>query len=1584
MSKASYTFLQAIEKFIKSKDSPNFISLVKQLASAIPPDEMDMILPEDVYKYAQSLWEFGKNRPKNQPKIRLLHPRLHTLSWQNTHTVIEVVNDDMPFLVDSITAEINRLGYSVYLILHPILKITRDEYDQINQHGETKPESFMHIKINEFLTPEELKVVEQNILSVLTDVRLAVTDWQPMHQKWQSIAPYVNAANQEEVDFVTWLQQNHFTFLGYRCITFGKQGKMLVEPKAGLGILRDATRVVFSGIRDINDLPEAYVSFLHTSHTINITKTNKVSTVHRSVPMDCIDVKQLDAHGKLVQLHRFVGLFTSKTYSDSALTIPIIRNKLKQVLEKADFDEKSHNGKALLHILESFPRDELYQISEEELLTISLGILHLQERQRVALFHRVAPNGRFISCFVFIPRDKYNLQVRQKVQTILETRFRASVKMSYVHVADEALARLYFVLETESPQTIYANAAIEDSLRQACLSWDEQLKTLLNEKYALPEASVLYARYSKAFPLSYHEHFQHAHSWRDIRALEALYRDESIKLCFFASNASLPHYFGLKIYALDNPLPLSDILPVLENLGLHIISENPYEVTPNHSTTSAWIHYFEVATKNRQSIVLEDVELHFQDAVHHIWAKICENDKLNQLVLTAMLNWREVTILRAYTSYMKQIKFSYDHDAVINALINQPDIARTLINYFLERFYPLDKPNRAKALEICVKSLEDKLNTVESLADDRILRKVLELMQATLRTSYFQEGSLRNDRPYLSLKFDGGAIADLPPPTPYREIFVYSPQIEAVHLRGGKVSRGGIRWSDRKEDFRTEILGLLKAQRVKNAVIVPSGAKGGFIVKTPLDRSHPEQTYREVERCYRLMINGLLDLTDNIVDGICHPPENVYRYDGDDPYLVVAADKGTATFSDTANSLAEERHFWLGDAFASGGSSGYDHKKMGITARGAWEAVKRHFREMGKDIQKEDFTVIGVGDMSGDVFGNGMLLSPHICLIAAFNHQHIFIDPNPDTKKSFAERQRLFALPRSSWTDYKPEALSKGGAIYSRSEKSITPTAEITKRLGIKEKSLTPASLIRYILTYEAELLWFGGIGTFVRASYENNDRVSDKTNDALRIDATMLRAKVIGEGANLGLTQAARIEYGLRGGRLNTDAIDNSGGVDCSDHEVNIKITLNALMQAGTLSRDHRDALLRDMTDTVASLVLRNNYLQTQALSMMEEDGYKAVMAQQRLVQHLESSGLLDRHLEGLPTDSQFHDRFSSQKGLTRPELAVIMAYAKLELTDNLIRSKLPDEAHMQEELLRYFPRTIQKAYQDALLQHHLKREIIATVTANSIINRMGACFVHDMASLTNRPFCDIVRCYTIARDSFALRPLWKQIEELDTIAPSNVQNMILKQLRDFMSHTVLWLLHNSEHPINVTQTIKNLKPKVEQLTTLFKKKALKDASPIYHADSIDNAFASTLSAYANLAAALDIIHIADSTKQPLQTIATIYQQMEKYAFVQDIHLLADSMSINSPLQQQALIGLKFELSRHLRALTERFSSANSTKKQAAQNVLEWLSIHEQLSLAALNRIISEAQASGQVDLATILVATRYLANMAEKAPKN
>jgi len=1538
-----------------------------------------------VYGAVVSLLSLAGRRDKDAAKVRAFAPDPERDGWTSRHSIIEIVNDDMPFLVDSVTAELARLGISVHLLVHPVLKATRDPRGRLEtlaamaEDGPGAAESLMHVEIDRQDAAGHRQVVE-NLERVLGDVRAAVADWRKMRSALKAAAAGLprGGESEEAAAFLDWLHDDHFTFLGFRRFTFPAEDRVTVEG-VGLGLLRNPDSWVFDDKLSLADMPDEVRAFLHRPGLLLVTKSARFATVHRSVHMDVVGIKRCDAKGRVVGLDTFVGLFTAAAYTISPTEIPLLRNKLARCMARADFSPFGHDAKALAHILETYPRDELFQSAEDSLFATAIGILRLTARPRAALFVRRDEFERFVSCLVFLPRDRYDTPLRLTVQALLEAAYRGRVAAYTTQVADLPLARLHLIIRTEaSTVPTVDERELEGRIAEAARSWSDHLQLALVQAHGEIAGLGLARKYGQAFPASYRERHPVAVAVADIERIERVGTGDDIAVVLSRPVEAADHQARLKLFHAADAVALSDLLPMLEATGLKVIAELPHEIRAEGAATPVWIHDFEVEGADGASIDLAERRLAFEEALVRVWRGEAENDGFNRLVLKAGLDWRQVAVLRAYAKYLRQAGIAHGQAYIERALADNPAVATTLIQAFLARFDPAGKD--AAVADSRVEAL---LATVESADDDRILRRFLNLIRATLRTNYFQNGADGGPRPALAFKLDSRAVDELPAPRPLVEIWVYSPRVEAIHLRGGRVARGGIRWSDRREDFRTEILGLMKAQMVKNAVIVPVGAKGGFVVKRPPAEGGRQALQAEAVACYQTMMESLLDLTDNLAGTTVVPPAATVRLDGDDPYLVVAADKGTASFSDIANAISVARGFWLGDAFASGGSRGYDHKSMGITARGAWEAVKRHFRELGLDCQTEPFTVIGIGDMSGDVFGNAMLLSPTARLVAAFNHSHILVDPDPDPARSLAERRRLFDEVKA-WPDYDPAALSPGGGVFSRSAKTIPVSPEMKARFGLTVDSIAPAALIRALLVQPVDLLFFGGIGTYVKAHGESQAEAGDRANEALRVDGRELKARVVGEGANLAMTQLGRIEYAQAGGRLNTDAIDNSAGVDTSDHEVNIKILVDTVVAAGDLTAKQRDSLLASMTDEVAALVLRHNTLQTQAISVMEAQSAELLDAGARFMRLLEKAGRLDRAIEFLPDDETLTRRAAQRQGLVRPELAVLLAYAKIWLYDAVLHSDLPDDSFLGADLARYFPTPIRERFAADIQRHRLHREIIATTVTNSMINRVGIAFVAEVMEKTGFGPADIARAYIVARDAFRLREIWSAVEALDGKVPAATQTAMLIEANRLLERATARVLRSVPVPFDIGATTAELSHGIVSLESALERLLPPELAETqaarageFVAQGVPTDLAHRVSGLIVLASAADIVRIAARHGLTVEEAGGLYFAVGARFALGRLRATAQGLSARGHWDKLAATAAIEDLYGHQRDITTAVA-AEAPGLAPTEALAGWIA-GNRVAVDRTDALLAEIQAVSQIDLAMLMVVNRQFRTLSD-----
>ena len=1568
----------------------------------VDPEDIVARQVEDLYGALLSHWQFARKRESGAAKVRVFNPGAGEHGWASRHTVIEVVNDDMPFLVDSASMEVNRQALTLHLIVHPIFAVERDAGGTLQRLDlrENKPdwrrESFMHIEVDRMADPAARAELAAGIERVLGDVRASVTDWKAMVAQLRAVIEEIDKqppplAREEVAEsraFLQWLTEDHMLLLGYRrhdlAAVDGEDALRLV-PGSGLGILResDAETALSSSFAVLP--PQARAVARAVSPMMFVTKANSRSTVHRPGYIYYIGVKRYQ-DGAVIGEHRLLGLFTSTAYNARVAEVPLIRGKVSEVAARSGLAPGSHLGKAMRNVLETYPRDELFQINVDELYEIATGIVQLGERQRFRLFIRRDPFERFVSCLIFVPRENYTTGLRRRFQEILIEALEGSTADFDVLLTDAALARIHITVRT-TPGKVpeFDRRAIETRLANAARRWEDDLRQALNDEEGEGRAAPLYKRLGSAFPTAYEEAVSPRQAVADIRRLDLL-ADGGLALNLYRPLEGPQGRLGFKLYRSGAPIALSDSLPMLERMGVRVLSERGYQVTPDGGG-ALWIHDFSLHLAGADDIDAEAIAPLFEESFARVFNGAVENDDFNRLVLRAGLSADEIVVLRAYAKVMRQTGFALSQTFIETTLATHPRIARMLVGLFKLRFDPTQGAQGDRgAAASQVNAIEQALDKVSNLSEDKVLRQYLALIVATLRTNYWRtgvgtSGAAGPRRAFLSFKFDSAQVPGLPEPRPLFEIFVYSTRFEGVHLRGGKVARGGLRWSDRPEDFRTEVLGLVKAQMVKNTVIVPVGSKGGFVLKKAptliASQSDREAYLKEGVECYRDFLRGLLDLTDNRVGDAIVPPPHVVRHDADDPYLVVAADKGTATFSDCANAVSAEYGFWLADAFASGGSAGYDHKEMAITARGAWESVKRHFRELGIDTQTTEFTCVGVGDMSGDVFGNGMLLSRHIRLLAAFDHRHVFIDPAPDVAASFAERERLFALPRSSWADYNQALISPGGGIWARSEKSIPISPQVQAALGIAAIKLTPSELISAILKAPVDLLYNGGIGTYVKAMSESHAAVGDRANDALRVNGAELRCKVVCEGGNLGLTQLGRIEAALNGVKLYTDAIDNSAGVDTSDHEVNIKILLSLPIVDGELTEKQRNTQLVSMTDDVAALVLRDNYFQGQSLSVGGRMGTRLLDQQQRFVRFLEKQGRLNRAIEFLPSEDEIADRRSKGIPLTSPERAVLLAYSKMYLFDALLASDLPEDPWVATALARYFPTALKEKFASYIERHPLKREIVATHVLNSMVNRVGATFVHRLMETTGATPPQIVRAYLLTREIFGVVPVWQAIEALDNVVPDELQSKMLIELGRRTVRATTWFLRSRRLAGPMVGTIERFGPAAAVLLQFIAaapvsapwRLPIAQHEQTLTANGVPPPLALAIAASDTSFAALDIAEVAESSHQPLTAVADAYFSIGGLLGLARLRAQVSLLPSDGYWQGMAKSSLGDDLAALQRELT---ADALQAGGQSAWEVAQRPAVER------AQRMLTELADTKSADLAMLSVALRELRHLA------
>ena len=1574
------------------------LALLHGFFDRMPTTDREQHEPREWAALLVGLYQFMGERAPGRAHLRVFNPEHEHTGWGGLRTTVQIVTDDMPFLVDTLAMAVERAGLSVHMVTHPVFAVRRDPDGKLlemhREGSELAHESIMHLEIDRLADGEDCDHIFKDLEDSLADVRLAVDDWQSMRGRMMQIAdelpqralPLDEQGVAEAQAFLRWVAEDHFTFLGYREyeVTDEQGDKALrAVSGSGQGILRDDRRT--TAPRSLRTLAASQLPQSGAMDAIILTKTNARSRVRRPGYMDYIGVLKFDAEGRPVAEQRFLGLFTSTAYTRRPQEIPLVRLKYESVMRRSGLRRDAYSGKALRHILETLPREELFQGSPDELFDIASGVLELKERARPRLFVRRDQYGRFFSCLAYIPRQRFNTTVRHRVEQMLREHLCGESIDSSVLMGESALARLHVVVRPVPGDTpSFDTAQLEEELIGIVRNWQDDLRDSLVHALGETEGMALAGRYGAALPAGYIEEVSADVAAADVQALAQLDDDQAVRMSFYRP-AHQPDQLRFKVYRRGVDIPLSDMLPQLENLGLRVLTEHVYDMRVDD--VRLFIQDFEVLPESDMVFAVDLVGSHFEQAFENVWRGHAESDGFNRLVLGALLHWRQVAMLRGYCKYLQQVGIAFSQSYMEETLNRYPAIANLLVELFNAKFDPeretrsgeafaaheaellremkalvpevtlarhpdfIDevvaaiKQPRPQQIDTFWNAIKILLDDVASLDDERIIKSYMDVIKATLRTSYFQRpgGQLRH---YISFKFDSAQVPDAPKPVPYREIFVYGPRVEGIHLRFGAVARGGLRWSDRREDFRTEVLGLVKAQMVKNTVIVPVGSKGGFFVKQPPASGEREEVLAEGVACYRMFIEGLLDITDNLVDGKIAPPEDVVRHDEDDPYLVVAADKGTATFSDIANGIAIEHGYWLGDAFASGGSNGYDHKGMGITAKGAWESVKRHFRAMGRDSQGEDFTCVGIGDMSGDVFGNGMLLSRHIRLVAAFDHRHIFLDPDPDAATSFAERERMFGLPRSTWEDYDTSLISEGGGVWPRTAKSIPVSEPVRQVLGLRKdvEQLSPNDLMSAILRAPVDLLWNGGIGTYVKASSESHADAGDRANNALRINGDELRCKVVGEGGNLGLTQKGRIEAALNGVLLNTDFIDNSAGVDTSDHEVNIKILLGDAVHRGELDLDGRNKQLAAMTDEVERLVLWDNYRQNYAITLMEHMSAKRIGSMAHFIRTLEGEGLLDRQVESLPSDAELTERKTRGLGLTRPELSVLLSYDKLKLFQQLLDSDVPEDPYLSRELERYFPEPLREPYAEHMRRHRLRREIIATAVTNSTINRMGATFMMRMAEDSGQSPASIAKAFTAAREILDARELWADIESLDGQVAEDTQIDAMLQIWSLLRHLTRWMLSRPGGSLDIAGNVDRYRPGMSAL-----RDALPEAlTPTGRADFESGTekweglgapaeMAPRLARVPLLRSGLDMIEVSMQSGKPVEQVAGVFFHLAGALDLDWLRGQIEALPVESSWHAQARGSLLEELSQQHRALSAQVLSY-AGDRVGEQAVNAWL----------------------------------------------
>jgi glutamate dehydrogenase len=1563
----------------------------------LAPADLNAREPRDLLGAALAHLRLAEERAPGTAKVHVFNPDLATAGWQSAHTVVQVVTDDMPFLVDSVRMVMTAMGLGIHLVLHPMLHVVREDGRYGTCEDGPANEAWMYLEVDR-CDAARREALHKRLLEALDDVRVAVTDWSAMrdrcdelaHELEHSVLPLGTAEAARAAQFLRWLVKDHFIFLGYREYDFATEQAgddlVVVVPGTGLGLLRDGRRREephhLSAIA-----PEAR-QMVFAPSVLMVTTANSRSTVHRADYLAYVGIKRFDREGHVVGERRFLGLYNADVYRDSVLDIPLLREKAAEVLDRAGYAPESHSGRALRQILETYPRNELFQIKADELYEISTGILDLQDRRQVRLFARRDDYGRFISCLVYLPRDRYSTSRADAIAAALEDAFGGTGTEHEVLIGTGALARLHVRVALGPDARDPVIAEVEKRLSAIVADWADELGAALVAELGEDAGLAAVARFAHAFPADYRDAYPPTTAAADVTRLIEIDAGAELITSLYRPLGAAPEEVRFLLLRPGAPLVLSEVLPLLEHLGVTVVDERPHEIRVDGR--SVWRYDIGLRVDDPQRLDDKLVLKEFCATFGALYRGEIESDGLNQLVLAGGLHARQVEILRAYAKYLRQVGLSFSQSYVEATLARHGSIVADMIRLFETRFTPdgdgdTNGIGRQAAVDALSASISAQLDAVPSLDEDRILRAFLTLVLATTRTNAYRpavDGApASGPRPVLAFKLDPSRIPELPLPRPMHEIWIYSPRVEGVHLRGGPVARGGLRWSDRREDFRTEVLGLMKAQMVKNAVIVPVGAKGGFVIKRPI--TDPEALREEVAACYRAFVAGLLDLTDNVVDGVVVPPPSVVRTDGDDPYLVVAADKGTATFSDLANEVAASYHFWLGDAFASGGSAGYDHKAMAITSRGAWESVRRHARSLGFDADREQLSVVGIGDMSGDVFGNGLLRSPHLRLLAAFDHRHVFLDPNPDPARSFEERRRLFELPRSSWDDYDRSLISAGGGVWPRSAKSIAISDEVRHALDITDATLTPNELLSAILRAPVDLFWNGGIGTYVKASSETHADVGDRANDAIRVDGNELRCRIVVEGGNLGLTQRGRVEAALNGVLLNTDAIDNSAGVDCSDHEVNIKILIDAQVAAGDLTVKQRNELLASMTDEIADLVLEDNRAQTLALTIARRQAAPMVDVHARYLRSLEVEGLLNRALEFLPGEKQLAERAAAGLGLTTPEFAVLLAYTKHTNTSEILTTDLPDDPYVQRELVAYFPEALRERFAGVMAGHRLRREIVTTVLTNEMVNRAGTSFDFRMTDETGASVTDITRAHVVAADLFALKKWWDEIDRLDAVIDTDTQFELFLDLRRVVERGVLWLLRHRRPPLDLAATVAAFGPGIEELALGLRGvvhgpmgDALAGALEERLKAGVPTELAERAAAWPLLHTGFDIVEVAQARGRSALEAAEVYWGLFNGLDVAWLWDRVGALPRTDRWQSHARAAQRDDMMATLRDLADGALRAGDVFTPPSQLVSSWLSVNERTVRRVLD-VFTEIRTGNVFDLTTLSVALRQLRNV-------
>ncbi len=1598
-----------LSKSLDQKFSANKAELLKLFAgqyfASTSRADLNNFSDDFIYANLMQAWKFLQNRDSNTPKIELTHFDT-SADDQRSGTRILILLNDMPFVVDSTRQALLRSSVIIKNLNNAVVYNERTRANSgLGKLKKLLPNAGLAGRAEALICLDcvridnaECKYIEKEIRGTLKNVAAAVKDYPAMYAQMVVIQEDLvkNAARipvsktnlSESLKFISWLLADHFTYLGYEKYHISRSGRgQFIELDEGslLGVSRFKSDIIPKA--KISSLTKGAGELILKKKVCNFAKSGTRSKVHRPAYCDYVLLKEFDEHGEVAVEHRFLGLYTSSVYFQEVLEIPLIRQKVKTVLEQSGFAQNGHNIKELLQVINVFPRDELFQISRSQLLHTATEIARIQDTRDSRLFIRRDLYGKFFSCLVYISRDIFSTKVRTQVQRLLQERLQGAEVEFNTYASESTFTRIHFILRVPEIEKIsYKAEEIETEMARLIKPWDDYFSEALHYTYSDVKAAQHVNDFVNCFSLAYKESYRAETAVVDVSSIERVLETKKLVVNLSPCASDGQAEFSFKIFSYDEQLYLSDVDPILENLGLNIISEKTFKLQVN-ADDRVWLHDFSLYRDKALGKFTAETKKIFEDAFAAIWDEEIDDDSFNELVTTAEIEWREAALLRAYASYLKQIKFGYSVAHIAETLSCHRHICRLLIRYFDKLFNPSSAKQTKESATTIRAKLISAIDEVTVLSEDSVLRAYLNLFDATLRTNYFQSDGVSAQRKnYFSFKFDPTRITGIPRPTPKFEIFVFSRLVEGVHLRGGKVARGGLRWSDRREDYRTEVLGLVKAQQVKNSVIVPVGAKGGFVIKqntVGLDRA---QLGKLGIQCYQTFIRGLLDITDNLVgDKILLPPSVSVR-DDDDPYLVVAADKGTATFSDIANDLAAEYGFWLGDGFASGGSNGYDHKQMGITAKGAWVSVQRHFRELGINIQQQDFTVVGIGDMSGDVFGNGMLLSRHICLLAAFNHMHIFIDPQPDAARSFVERSRLFKKVGSSWADYNSQLISKGGGVFPRHSKSIAISAQMKACFNIEQDVLTPDQLISALLISPVDLLWNGGIGTYVKAAAENHLEVGDKANDSLRVNGKQLRCRVIGEGGNLGLTQLARIEYAMGGGISLTDFIDNSAGVDCSDHEVNIKILLNTLGQKVSLTENKRSNLLQGMTQEVAELVLENNYRQVQAIGLANSEMEFRSKEYAGLISYLEENAGLARELEFLPNVDQLEERTAKQKYLTRPEISIVTSYMKMYLKQQLVSAEYIDDSYLINYLFDAFPESLGKKYRSEILQHPLRRELVATQLANFVVNLVGPSFIYRMVDSTGAAANEVVKAAIIANDIFQTDKTWKQVEALDYKVRADIQAVMMTRLTRLLRRATRWLLRNHENVVSFSEAQSRFVKQIAAVRKLLPLKLPPDFQAMFsekYENLIENKvpeeLALELTRCEFLFPATSFIDISNRTGEKLTSVVEVYYAVGEELQLNWLGKMINQLKVSNNWQALARETYLDDLSWQQRIITANIVATIKKAGSADARVLRWSKLHE-ASMHRAREMLHALQAEQEPDYSMFSVVLRELQSLAQQ----